>query len=249
MSLLSQGLFSPEKPVDWWSVGIGAAFGALGGGLISPKLPLSSQILRNTGLGAGGGAVDGLQSGIRAGQTGWDLVKHTMFSTVVGGAGSGLTSAASGLISKPAQQLYNNARSLFSRGTGNSTLPAPGTADILPAPATPEAPPVPSQPFPSSAADLPALDAPPQRLALEAAPTRPAIEAAPSRPALEPPRQQPAPSTNPAADLPPGWVINESGLAVPQSAAPHIQPPRPTLNGPITPGWTQNDSGLIVPGG
>lgn len=62
-------------------------------------------------------------------------------------------------------------------------------------------------------------------------------------------RLRASPTPSPVTDLPTGRVINESGVAVPQSAAPHIQSSRPMLNGPIPPGWTQNDSGLIVPGG
>ena len=247
MSLLSQGLFSPEKPVDWWSVGIGAAFGALGGGLISPKLPLSSQILRNTGLGAGGSAVDGLRTGISEGRTGWDLAGHTLFNTAVGGVGSALTSAASGLISKPAQHAWEQVENLFKLKNNSAGSVAAASADIVPAPPTPEVPSTPTQPFPSSAPELPALDAPPTRLALETGPTRAAIEAAPPRPALEPPPPRPVPPPSTSADLPPGWVINESGLAVPQSAAPHIQQPLPAPSGPIPPHWEQSGSGLIIP--
>jgi|GEM_PF-4619729 len=214
ISLASQGVFSPGQPVDWGSVAIGGVFGALGGGVASCIANAAKggsaaaqavqgfwpQVGINAAVGAGGGATDGLYTGLNSGLQGWDLVKHVSFNTLLGAGTSALATGISETIKTPVQNGWERFKERFNLPFGNNSAPASGTSDVVPSPSVPETPVAPQQPVPHT--ELTPPDVAPRRAAPEPYPAGPPTDVLPRRAA--PRRAAPEPYLlEPITDVPP----------------------------------------------
>ena len=147
-SMFTQGLQNPGQPPDLVQVGIGAAFGAIGGGITAglitkgaPAVATAASKWWGQGIiggftGAGAGAAEGLYTGAKTGLTGDAYRQHVQDSTLSGLINGAIFGAIGGAIGQGANKF-----------TGSDVAPAPPTPEppALPAPRT-----------------TPALEAPPQ---------------------------------------------------------------------------------------
>ena len=193
ISLASQGVFSPGQPVDWGSVAIGGAFGALGGGVASYIAHAAKggsaaaqavqgfwpQVGINAAVGAGGGATDGLYTGLNSGLQGWDLVKHVSFNTLLGAGTSALATGISETIKNPVQKAWEGIQDRLKGSSSAGSSPASGTSDVVPSSSVPEIPVAPQQPVPHT--ELTSPDVAPRRAAPEPYPTQPPADVLPRR--------------------------------------------------------------------
>ena len=214
ISLASQGVFSPGQPVDWGSVAIGGVFGALGGGVASYIAYAAKggsaaaqavqgfwpQVGINAAVGAGGGATDGLYTGLNSGLQGWDLVKHVSFNTLLGAGTSALATGISETIKTPVQKAWEGIQDRLKGSSSVGSSPASGTSDVVPSSSVPEIPVAPQQPVPHT--ELTSPDAAPRRAAPEPYPAGPPTDVLPRRAA--PRRAAPEPYLlEPITDVPP----------------------------------------------